>query len=845
MRSRTVLMAMLVASVIGIVGTSIAVGQVAKEIYKESIRNFISFGTGIVVNDVGKLAYGKAEKTGESSFAFFGAAFGFGSADMFGRVGLKTMPIPEIPQGQLDRIEVLEVRVTGQIRVADLDAVVCGASWVTNMGVVHLDGRKIGDRADFPIPSVGCGLPNPKAKVLELIDKIELAVQAGQTLLKALGLAGISFNPWQKFEMRIPLFDLHASQFQLLNRPLELSVDVGRRVGAVLGAIATTVGEIKIEAIEIIGWTSIGPIVYLSIWHSYSDEGQGAEQLIEVKSYNIRAKQLFNIGDYPEERITCPAPYPSVPTQSIRGKLYAIIADRLWRLDYLEQDNDISTRVSVTGDRCNYGPIRMDRSHKLVINFQRAVSDLMIAGFRAEPSAQVLQQSQEFRLFLLVRNAGELSALEASRTVPLSGNFSIKVQVNNQPGETSVLGGLSCAHLPCTGFVDTSLQPGQAKEVELFTSGRWVAPQAPAMIIQATVDAKDEVDEGIRAEQNNTAAFTVFLAAPALPDPAFKDPKADVGFTQVGPTTLRLRADVSNLSPTTAAADVIVRFIIEESPPVGFQVIGEQTIRSLRANSTQRVEVNWDVCKIPVGRHIVGVLIDPDNRLQELNERNNSTGLEVMVLASASLAKLMTDKPGYQLDEMVTITFSNGCAQTISLRNSAPWVIKDSQSRVVFTPTALPVITTVRAGESKNWQWDQKDNNRRPVPAGTYAVDLQTMDAGTYAASFEIKGVDKARLNVNAVGQVRQGPIVISAGLNIQVQVNGNSMTTPISLQLDKNRSVSLTAPQKVTVTIAGVGQRTLVFKHWECDSRTFSTLNIVFTLSKDTVCTAMYAEGE
>jgi hypothetical protein len=116
-------------------------------------------------------------------------------------------------------------------------------------------------------------------------------------------------------------------------------------------------------------------------------------------------------------------------------------------------------------------------------------------------------------------------------------------------------------------------------------------------------------------------------------------------------------------------------------------------------------------------------------------------------------AMLETNKKEYQTGEPVTIRFINGCQATLTLRNSAPWVIKDSQGRVVFEPTAFQVITEVRPGETKTWTWDQKDNNGQQVPAGLYTVELETMDAGTYTASFEIKALAQAKLDVKAVAR--------------------------------------------------------------------------------------------
>jgi hypothetical protein len=78
---------------------------------------------------------------------------------------------------------------------------------------------------------------------------------------------------------------------------------------------------------------------------------------------------------------------------------------------------------------------------------------------------------------------------------------------------------------------------------------------------------------------------------------------------------------------------------------------------------------------------------------------------------------------------------------------------------------------------TSSWQWDQKDNNHQQVPAGTYTIELETMDAGTYSASFEI-GLRQADLFVESLSilkaQLQDEPqkvtYKVKFGLTIQNQ---------------------------------------------------------------------------
>jgi len=597
----------------------------------------------------------------------------------------------------------------------------------------------------------------------------------------------------------------------------EVEIELERTYRAVVTGIGTAFigGDLKIEKASILGFTTRGETLPLKFWNTYTQEGKWTtSQLVSVEPYSYGTEVIVD--------------GLRTPQLKKRGKIYTVFAGKLWRLKAIELDDDPSTHLTITGDSFTY-PVRMDKGHKLTFYFERAVADLIVAGFRTDPPSSSLQQGQEFQLNVLVRNVGELSAQEASRSSPLSGDYKLRIRVNGRE-----------LTLPERGL-EAQGEPGDSRE--LF-AGTWTAPFASTMTIEATIDVDDEIDEEISGEQNNTASLDVYLAAPTLPDPAFKnprDPKGEVGFEQLGDTVLRLWADVTNLSPVPAS-NVEVVFSIDEPLPVGAMTIGKTTIPYLPGNSVRRAWVEWNVCKVPAGSHTVGVGIDPDNKIQELNERNNNTGLTVTVPASANKAKLTTDKFTYQSGEVVTIRFFNGCSQAISLHDSAPWVIKDSQGRVIFAPTALQVITEVRPGETKTWTWNQKDNNGRQVPAGTYTVELETMDAGTYTASFEIKALVQAKLDVKAVVEI-SWPIPTRIEISVLVLVNGIPMSTPASQLFPINGLVSLTALQQ-EVNVPPFG--TFYFKQWECESpargrEVFRTPTIMFTLGEDTVCTVVY----
>jgi hypothetical protein len=376
----------------------------------------------------------------------------------------------------------------------------------------------------------------------------------------------------------------------------------------------------------------------------------------------------------------------------------------------------------------------MSHPHELVYEWKRLSADLVIDDIliKPKPTTPSLQQGQEFELFVKVRNAGDLSTLQADRTPPLSGESQVQVRVSGISGvKDGTITGNGCPPQDC------SMLPGDTREIQIPFG--WVAPFAASINVRATVDPHNSTDEGnAGGERNNTITKTFPLAIPTLPDPAFKN-RRSTGFRQVGPTTLRLWADVSNLSPVLAS-NVLLRFFVDAPPPIG-GLLGEATIASLPGKNTKRVEFDWEVCTIPAGRYFVSVAIDPQDQLVELNNRNNSAFVEVLVRASFNKAHLTTDRAIYRAGEIVSIRFLNGCGQVITLSTSAPWVIKNAQGQVVFAPAALDVITEIMPSQTKEWVWDLRNQAGQQAPVGRYSVELMTMNAGIFTAAFSIQSL--------------------------------------------------------------------------------------------------------
>jgi hypothetical protein len=421
--------------------------------------------------------------TSNRSFGYFAVAGGFASADVWSQFSIQTPPIPAFV-GE-EQVDFVEIQIKGRVREANLDAVVCGAAWTAELTGANIGAMPGPLEADYEFPSIGCILP--EGKFFDLVETILDQLGGSDPIEQAFDVLGVALGLWHDFTVRVIISDRLVPRGQ----PLDMIVQLGRRVGSALAAGSVSGGEIDIAEIRVVGWAGIGPTVYLRNWHYYSDGPSTIRRLIDIQSFDIKKAQL-GIEPFPELTFICP-PYPLRPNEYRHGRIFTVDLGALWRLDWIEQDGDPATRVPVPGTTCDYGPVRMDRSRRVVFGFSPGAADFRILGLRLVPPQPA--PGQPFDLNILVDNAGNLSTLEADRGSPLSGEFSFHIQVGNQ--ETT---------LPELRV----LQPGESYE---FYGLRWNCTGS----IEVRVDANDDIAEGLAGEANNLATLTLPGCGPVTP----------------------------------------------------------------------------------------------------------------------------------------------------------------------------------------------------------------------------------------------------------------------------------------------------------------------------------------
>jgi hypothetical protein len=448
------------------------------------------------LHPLGSIQFAAVGKTNASatSFGWVTASADFGSVDAYAEYDVDVPPIPDVV-GE-EPVDAIEVQIKGRMKVANIDAVVCGAAFGAELKRTYVDASGPPE-ADYEWPSVGCIIPGDSIADMmgDIIDAtvngIENAWAVGQLL----------FGSAQEFTLRIPLYDIVIAR----NTPLHMKVQMGRRVASALAAAAASAADVQVDEIRVVGWAYVGPSVYLRTWHYYSIGPAQIRRLVDFQEFDIRKAQ-YGIEPYPTVSVACP-PYPLRPTLKIRGRIYAVEADSLWRLEYIQRDGIADTRVPVTTDTCSYGPITMDRSRRLEFGLNEGVADLVITGFRTVP-AQPLP-GQRFDLNIAVQNQGDLSNVEADRGSPLDGSFKLRISVGGQQMTLPEL---------------RLMQPGETYE---FYGLQWICNGS----VTATVDSDNELDEGFFGEANNTATLTLpqCQAATATPSPTRTGPATSTG----------------------------------------------------------------------------------------------------------------------------------------------------------------------------------------------------------------------------------------------------------------------------------------------------------------------------
>lgn len=137
---------------------------------------------------------------------------------------------------------------------------------------------------------------------------------------------------------------------------------------------------------------------------------------------------------------------------------------------------------------------------------------------------------------------------------------------------------------------------------------------------------------------------------------------------------------------------------------------------------------------------------------------------------------LRTDKPCYFHGEEVKVIFSNDSPETVCFPCDPPFLIHDSERKIVHPAITLPAVITVLSGESIVRRWNQLNGFLIPpnlVPPGIYNITLTVYDAGLVepiaelSVSFEILNPPIIIRTNSTMTDFKYGPPMREIGLNL------------------------------------------------------------------------------
>jgi len=163
------------------------------------------------------------------------------------------------------------------------------------------------------------------------------------------------------------------------------------------------------------------------------------------------------------------------------------------------------------------------------------------------------------------------------------------------------------------------------------------------------------------------------------------DPAIGPGVVSISPDTVlegedvHIRADVYNIGMTQADS-VLVRFYLSD-PEKGRVAFHDEWVIDLTVDSFQRVETNWNTAGARGSRQIL-IEIDPEDRINELYEGNNSFTKRVFVLKDTLRPEICITFDGL---EIISGDYVSSRPEIlITIRDNSPLAVEDT-SQVQLT----------------------------------------------------------------------------------------------------------------------------------------------------------------
>ena len=229
-----------------------------------------------------------------------------------------------------------------------------------------------------------------------------------------------------------------------------------------------------------------------------------------------------------------------------------------------------------------------------------------------------------------------ISAEDISLTIPntdVPNGVEISVTVHN-------LGGVDAENVGVAFYQGDPLAGApliDSKTIPAITAGSsdtaslsWTAP-AGTSDVYVRVDESKEIDE--RDEANNTAFNSITIILKPDLSLTAEDISLDVEFPLAGKPTI-ITANVRN--DNSGVVGVLVSFY-DGDPDIDGTLIGSDLIPTIDASATGVATVEWDTTD-KAGEHTLHIVVDEQEKIEELDETNNITQKPVEIVTCGDLS---------------------------------------------------------------------------------------------------------------------------------------------------------------------------------------------------------------
>jgi subtilase family serine protease len=237
---------------------------------------------------------------------------------------------------------------------------------------------------------------------------------------------------------------------------------------------------------------------------------------------------------------------------------------------------------------------------------------------------------------------------------------------------------------------------------------------------------------------NNSVIVPVDVSVLSKPDLQIRS--SDITVAAINPQVgdmITVTSVVHNIGTATGPTDIS---LYDGDPKAGGHLVASKTISEIIPSQGQSTVIFTITTPTPAGSHSLYVVVDPENKIDEINETNNTAWNTLTIGPGFSIA-ITTDKAAYRANEdvimSVNVTNLSGYAKTIDTRV----LIEDSTGALVKEVATLSNLNLIPSFTVK------------PVATVTAFQTITLSGAKPAGTLIEINGTEAAPLDGSTTWQ--------------------------------------------------------------------------------------------